>query len=126
LHFGASFPRAVQDYGETIRACLPLDFALLGVGEDGHTASLFPHKRYDDGTVVLVDDAPKAPPERMSLSYSSLNSAKTVCFLVSGAAKVDVLEKWQQGESLPVAQVLGKAKTYLLLDVAAARLMPAR
>lgn len=126
LCFSDNFTADVAEYSKAVAACLPLDFALLGMGEDGHTASLFPRKHFAEGVAVMVDDAPKPPARRMSLNYSSLNSATTVCFLVSGVSKAEAVKQWQQGESLPVTQIQGRVQTYLLLDTAAAQLLKLR
>jgi 6-phosphogluconolactonase len=72
-----------------------LDIALLGLGEDGHTASLFPdHPQVDDcsGALCLpVRDAPKPPPERVTLSLPVLRAARRCLLLVTGAAKAGAL-----------------------------------
>ena len=67
---------AAASYASMIEGLLPLDMALLGIGEDGHTASLFPGHLHPDQSVVAVDCAPKPPPTRISLSYSTLNAAR--------------------------------------------------
>jgi 6-phosphogluconolactonase len=68
-----------------------LDIVLLGMGDDGHTASLFPgHPALDaaaDQFVVAVEDAPKPPPQRVSLTLSAINRAAHVIFLVTGEGK---------------------------------------
>lgn len=68
-----------------------LDIVLLGMGDDGHTASLFPnHPALDaaaDQFVVAVEDAPKPPPQRVSLTLSTINRAAHVIFLVTGEGK---------------------------------------
>lgn len=107
---------AAQRYAEAIAPLLPVDLALLGMGEDGHTASLFPGHSHPDATVVPVHDAPKPPAERVSLGYAALNGADTVCFLVTGAAKRDALRRWQQGDDIPVARIQGARRTCLVTD----------
>ena len=70
-----------------------LILVLLGLGEDGHTASLFPG-RPEVETLdrrVVAAYGPKPPPERISLSLGALNSARHVAFLVSGAGKREAL-----------------------------------
>jgi 6-phosphogluconolactonase len=107
---------AAPRYARAIAPLLPIDLALLGMGEDGHTASLFPGHSHPDATVVAVHGAPKPPAERVSLGYAALNSADTVCFLVTGDAKRDALRRWQQGDDIPIARISGRARTCLVTD----------
>lgn len=92
----------------------PLDLVLLGMGEDGHTASLFPGNpaTASRDAVVAVFDAPKPPPERVSLGLDTLNAARYKLFLVAGAGKRAALELIEQGEPLPAATI-GGAEWYL-------------
>jgi len=108
---------AALDYGAAIAPLLPLDMALLGMGEDGHTASLFPGHAHPDQVVVPVHDAPKPPPDRISMSYATLCGAATVCFLVTGEAKREALRNWLDGADLPVARVTGTRQTILITDI---------
>ncbi len=93
---------AAQAYEEELRALVPLDGAdvplldlvLLGIGEDGHTASLFPDNPalfVDDRAVVPVHDAPKPPPDRVSLSLPVLRAARCCILLATGSAKAVAL-----------------------------------
>lgn len=86
-----------------------LDLVLLGLGEDGHTASLFPGNPANDlaAAVVAVFDAPKPPPERVSLGMSTLNAARHKLFLVAGVGKREPLERIVQGCPLPAAKISG-------------------
>jgi 6-phosphogluconolactonase len=99
------------------------DVALLGVGEDGHTASLFPGHDWGDAPdspdVLAVHDAPKPPRERVSLSATRLNRSTLAWFVVTGAGKRDALLRWERCESLPVAAVHGRQETVAWLDAAA-------
>lgn len=105
-------------YEDKILPYLPIDFALLGLGEDGHTASLFPLQEHSNiARVVVVDNAPKAPEQRISLNYSTLNSARMVCFLVSGKGKEAALQQWRHGIDLPASRIKGKESTICLTDL---------
>lgn len=74
---------------------LPLAFVLLGLGEDGHTASLFPgHGGLDaNGSTVAILDAPKPPPERISLTVPRIAAAERIVLLVTGAGKAEALRR---------------------------------
>ena len=70
------------------------EVVMLGVGPDGHVASLFPgHPALDvdDRIAVGVTDSPKPPPERVSLTYAALNRARSVWLLVSGEEKAEAV-----------------------------------
>lgn len=88
------------------------DLILLGLGDDGHTASLFPGTRAldEDTRLVVPSTAPKGIPQRVTLTFPVLNHASVVLFLVTGQTKAGavrmVLEKSQaDGPSLPAARV---------------------
>lgn len=99
--------QAAADYATALRDCMPLDLVLLGMGEDGHTASLFPDNPATHGTdtVVPVYNAPKPPAERVSLSLNMLNGARQKIFIVAGGGKRAALEQILLGKQLPAARV---------------------
>jgi len=116
-------------YEPTVRAALPFDLVLLGVGEDGHTASLFPGRKISDERLVMpVHEAPKPPPDRVSLSAKALSETARMLVLVTGGGKADALKQWQRGVALPIVQVAaaGKAKVLVDRDAAAGILAEAR
>ncbi|MCA1925993.1 MAG: 6-phosphogluconolactonase [Thiobacillus sp.] len=111
---------AAADYAAWLDGVPAFDLVLLGVGEDGHTASLFPGRVWTDSAVLAVHDAPKPPPDRVSLSASRLADSQAVWFVVTGTEKREALQRWQAGEKLPAAAIRGKLTTLLWMDRAAA------
>ena len=98
---------AAARYAAVLEQAMPLDLVLLGMGEDGHTASLFPDNpaAASAAPVVAVFDAPKPPAERISLGMRTLNAARCKIFLISGAGKRGALEQMASGKLLPAAHV---------------------
>jgi len=116
-------------YAETIRAEGSGDFdvLMLGVGPDGHIASLFPaHPGLDVVAAIAapVHDSPKPPPTRVSLTFEALNRSQTVWFLVSGTAKAEAVRRALAADGAvsetPARGVAGKAETTWFLDSEAA------
>ncbi|WP_439097709.1 6-phosphogluconolactonase [Methylocucumis oryzae] len=97
---------AAAAYRVIVANALPFDMVLLGMGEDGHTASLFPGHQHDlDELVHAVYNSPKPPPERISLSAKALSTSSHVLFLITGAGKQAKVAEWRAGADLPVAQI---------------------
>lgn len=101
------------------------DVLLLGVGEDGHVASIFPEQPavYEVRTVCAVRGAPKPPPTRITLTRSTLNSAEQVWLIAAGREKAGAVEMALSGggpAQVPAAGVGGVSRTMWLLDRAAA------
>ena len=114
---------ARASYLQTLASLGAFDLVLLGLGEDGHTASLFPG--HDFGTapdatdVLMVQDAPKPPPQRISLSANRLSQAHLVLFLVTGSGKREAVKRWMNGETIPAAAIQCGNGVDVLLDRAA-------
>lgn len=98
---------AAAHYAAVLEKIISLDLVLLGMGEDGHTASLFPDNpaTASAAAVVPVFSAPKPPAERVSLGMHTLNAARQKIFLVAGAGKREALGQILQGVLLPAACV---------------------
>jgi len=97
---------------------------MLGVGPDGHVASLFPgspHLDVEDAVTLAVTDSPKPPPERVTLTYPVLNRADEVWFVVSGADKAEAVGRALATppadlHEIPAAGVRGEVETIWFLD----------
>jgi 6-phosphogluconolactonase len=104
--FGAR--AAALAYAETLRGVGDFDLVLLGLGEDGHTASLFPGRDWGVAAsapdALAVFDAPK-PPQRVSLSAARLSRTREVLFLVEGEAKREAVARWRASERLPAGAI---------------------
>ena len=102
----------------------------LGVGPDGHIASLFPDRgeiQSTDAVVLPVSGAPKPPSERLTLTRPVLNSARCVWLVVSGTDKAAALGLALAGasyESVPAAGAKGRKRTLFFVDEAAAANVP--
>jgi 6-phosphogluconolactonase len=106
-----------------------IDVLLLGVGPEGHVASIFPHSPAvsDDRPVVAVLNCPKPPSTRVSLGFPAITSAEEVWLLVSGEAKADAVAQALSGATaaeIPAAGARGRRATRWLLDAAAASKLP--
>ncbi|WP_377642744.1 6-phosphogluconolactonase [Oryzobacter terrae] len=124
----ASAEESAEAYSATIRAVDggAFDVMVLGVGPDGHIASLFPGHPASgttDAIAIAVHDSPKPPPTRVSLTLECLERSREVWFLVSGADKADAVRRGVEGapfETTPAAHVHGEERTLWLLDADAA------
>ena len=110
---------AARQYAALLAGLGEFDLVLLGLGEDGHTASLFPGRPIAAGADVLaVHDAPKPPSERVTLSAARLSRARQVLFLVTGADKRAAVTAWRAGADIPARAISGNVQ--VLLDAEAA------
>ena len=122
---GLDVKTAAEQFSEAFTRLRPeFDIVLLGVGPDGHVASLFP-QRPDlldaAGPIVAVTNSPKPPPERLSFSLAVINAAREVWLIAGGAEKANAVgQPRREGSDLPAALVKGTQRTLWLVDAAAA------
>ena len=107
-----------DEYKKHIARNIIFDFTILGIGEDGHIASLFPGNELgynsDDPEVLPIFNSPKPPSQRISLSLRSLNRSKVIVILANGINKKNVIDSFQNGLEMPALHVHGIEATYLL------------
>lgn len=116
----ASFEKTLLEHFDSA-ADVVFDLILLGIGPDGHIASLFPGFSYPpEQAVVSVSDSPKPPAQRLSLNYWVINQAKRVWFLASGSEKRLVVNSALSGErDYPVGKISAREETkfFITADV---------
>ena len=96
------------EYENTLKRIGTFDIVLLSMGEDGHIASLFPNHVYPEEQMVVVEqDSPKPPKERISMSYQQLNKAHYIFKLIIGESKQKAVTLLEQDVNLPIARVNG-------------------
>nr|XP_033779065.1 6-phosphogluconolactonase [Geotrypetes seraphini] len=125
---------AAADYARKLKEEFPeddipiFDLLVLGLGPDGHTASLFPDHpllEEEEKIVAPISDSPKPPPQRVTLTLPVLNAARTVVFVAIGENKATILKhvlETEEKDPLPAARVQPHSgKLLWFLDDAAAR-----
>jgi 6-phosphogluconolactonase len=138
--FGDDVEAAADSYAAELAAVVPpelsdepvprFDVLLLGVGPDGHCASLFPrHPGVDveDAAVIAVRDSPKPPPIRLSMTFPTLDAANEVWFVASGDGKAEAVGRALGGadrHEVPSAGPRGRLHTLWLVDEDAAAQLP--
>lgn len=124
---------AAVEYAAELAAAAPegaavprFDVVLLGIGPDGHCASLFPGHpgtRVTDAAVIAVHDSPKPPPTRLSLTFPTLDAADQVWFVASGSGKAEAVAKGLTSTdrvAVPASGPRGISRTLWLVDEDAA------
>lgn len=113
---------AALAYANTLSHVELFDLVLLGLGEDGHTASLFPQHDWgataDAPSVLAVHNAPKPPPDRVSLSACRLSQTRQLLFLVSGTSKKLALAEWRAEGNIPAAAIAPASGVDIYLEQA--------
>lgn len=122
----ASLEQAADEFNSHIESLFgPLhesapvfDVVILGMGPDGHVASLFPGHQQAENWIIAEKASPKPPAERLSFSYQALNRSRAVFFLASGSAKAEVAKSAIQDSNcdLPAAKVRGLEITRWYVD----------
>ena len=125
IHVIPSGPRAdkaAAEYAETLRSVGLFDLTLLGLGQDGHTASLFPGNDWglspDSPDTLAIFNSPIRPPQRVSLSANRLNRSREIIFLVSGESKHKAVLRWRAGEKIPARAIMSDNGVDVLVEAA--------
>lgn len=122
--YSVELAEAAKATGESAVPGVPaFDVLMLGVGPDGHVASLFPgHPGFavTEGSAIAVRQSPKPPPVRISLTRPAIGAARQVWLLAGGEGKAEAVAGALGGQGLPAGSVRGTERTLWLLDRAAA------
>jgi 6-phosphogluconolactonase len=139
--FGDDVTAAAAAYADELAGAVPMtqaraddvpafDAVLLGVGPDGHCASLFPGHpatRETAAAVVAVDNSPKPPPTRISFTFRALDAANEVWFIASGPSKAQAVSMALSATDrvqVPASGPRGRSRTLWLIDADAAAELP--
>jgi len=125
---GLTVSEAAQRFNGEFSMCgIHFDLMLMGMGPDGHIASLFPGKdnRKSTAAVTYEENSPKPPSQRLSFSYAEINNSNQIWFTVAGSDKASAVAVafGDDPESLPVGRVRGKEKTVWYVDQTAGNLV---
>ena len=113
---------AARSYAQIVDGIEQFDLVLLGLGEDGHTASLFPNHEWGDTpdapSALAVHNAPKPPPDRVSLGAQRLSAARQLMFLVTGESKRQAVKDWRNGANIPAASIAPASGVDIYIEAA--------
>jgi 6-phosphogluconolactonase len=121
IHFvkgGNDIKSTIISYSQSINNIPDFDLTILGIGEDGHVASLFPgndiglHPESSD--VLPVYNSPKPPPQRVSISMKRLNKSVKIMIIASGERKRKIVDDFCNGAEIPALHIKGLEETILL------------
>ncbi len=127
--FGDDVDAGAAAYAELVDAKGPFDITLLGLGPDGHVASIFPEHPgvYDRRTAIAVRNSPKPPPIRISLTLPTIRNSVEVWVITGGSSKADAVAMALDGAgevAIPAVGAVGTVRTLWLLDREAAVRLP--
>ncbi|AXR65025.1 6-phosphogluconolactonase [Leptospira mayottensis] len=111
-HLGAE--RGALEYSKSIKSISSFDLVLLGLGEDGHIASLFPGMDLSkEEDAIAIYDSPKLPKERVSLSLKRINVSDFILIIAKGSKKREIIKQIKAGKVLPVNSLMPKKRVEL-------------
>jgi 6-phosphogluconolactonase len=128
--FGDDVDAAAAAYASIVDSRGPFDVTILGIGPDGHVASIFPGHPgvFEEGTAISVRNSPKPPPTRISLTLPTIRRSAEVWVVTGGTEKADAVSRAFGGSGevdIPAVGARGTRRTLWLLDTAAAAGLPA-
>ena len=113
---------AAKLYSVTLEPVGEFDLVLLGLGDDGHTGSLFPGHELGRSaqapSTLAVRGAPKPPPERVTLSANRFSWTREALFLIAVEGKRDAVRRWRAGEELPARAITPRAGVDIFIEAA--------
>jgi len=111
---------AATRYANEIATETLFNLVMLGMGEDGHTASLFPGNIHDpQERVHAIHNSPKPPEGRVSMSAKTLSNNEHLLIIVTGENKNEAVIQWKNGEDIPVSSITTLRQKIVMLDYAA-------